>query len=165
MLNLRERSIIIMDEGLTCPPNNHDTLKQCWFNVSPPSATLAQHHVNVSCLLTLLGWLLKPAPWSPHWYDSTALYAFSSTITFEMTPVWIQVWKYHIMTLRGPGVSVWYYLDLVPFTAEAQHWQITIAKWYIDKLIVLFILSGLFQLIGIVLNVDRMLTFRIFKHI
>ena len=28
-------------------PSKHDTLKQCWLNVGPPSATLAQHKPNI----------------------------------------------------------------------------------------------------------------------
>ena len=32
-------------------PRKQETLTRCCFNIGPPSATLAQHWVNVSCLL------------------------------------------------------------------------------------------------------------------
>ena len=35
-------------EGLKEVPHTHATLKQCWFNVEPPSTTSAQHQPNIS---------------------------------------------------------------------------------------------------------------------
>ena len=32
-------------------PSKHDTSTRCWSNVGPPSTTLDQHWVDVSCLL------------------------------------------------------------------------------------------------------------------
>ena len=44
--------VIIIDNLLTLPPIRHETLTQCWCDVGPPSATLAQHEANTGqCLM------------------------------------------------------------------------------------------------------------------
>ena len=35
-------------------PSKQEPLTQWWYNVGPPSAMLAQHWVNVSCLVGIL---------------------------------------------------------------------------------------------------------------
>ena len=44
--------VYIIDNLLTLPPIRHETLTQCWCDVGPPSATLAQHEANTGqCLM------------------------------------------------------------------------------------------------------------------
>ena len=39
----------VFSKVLKTDPSKHDTLSHCWFNVGPPSTTLAQRWLNVSC--------------------------------------------------------------------------------------------------------------------
>ena len=47
---LRERSVIEPARHRGLPPSKHDTLNQCWFNVGPASATLAQHYSSIGSM-------------------------------------------------------------------------------------------------------------------
>ena len=127
-------------------PSKHETLNHCWFNVGPPSTTLAPHWINNGsmCLLGTQCWAnvgpaswtvgqrwsnirsssafcLEASEWSRFSYKLREIVAFGlveMAISTNRTLACIPLW-YEQFLLRQKNLLIWYLCTVVNlFTAN-----------------------------------------------
>ena len=62
-------------------PNQHDTLSQCWFNVVPPSATMAQQKTNIGSICRA-NWAVYRHITPSSWWNLSQLFSYWMSIRY-----------------------------------------------------------------------------------